>query len=106
MEKMQDEALETALAQREGWERKDQKWMVKKFRFQSFKQAVSFVNRVADVAEELNHHPMIALDFKLVTISLTSWKSAGITDLDFEEADLIDRAFQSMGNEQQNIGNE
>ncbi|UUZ82311.1 4a-hydroxytetrahydrobiopterin dehydratase [Paenibacillus sp. P26] len=47
-----------------------------KYRFPSFPAAVTFVNEAARIAEEMNHHPMIAIDFRVVTLRLTTW-SAG-----------------------------
>jgi 4a-hydroxytetrahydrobiopterin dehydratase len=52
----------------------------------SFREAVSFVNRVADLAEAANHHPDIALSYRKVTLRWTTHSAGGITDRDYELA--------------------
>ena len=94
MEKMTDEAIMESLQSLPEWSRQDEKWMVRKFRFASFKDAMTFANRVAIVAEAMNHHPMIAIDFKMVTIRLTSWKAQGISQLDVDQAGQLDRIYE------------
>jgi 4a-hydroxytetrahydrobiopterin dehydratase len=93
MEKLQQTDIEHRLAGKVGWNQEDMKWLVKKYRFPSFAAAMHFVNAVAEIAERENHHPFISIDFKLVTIKITSWKSAGITDLDFRCIAQFDSVF-------------
>jgi 4a-hydroxytetrahydrobiopterin dehydratase len=52
----------------------------------SFREAVAFVNRVADLAEAANHHPDIALSYRKVTLRWTTHSAGGITDRDYELA--------------------
>ena len=59
-------------------------------------QGIDFVNEVASIAEADNHHPMIAIDYKMVTLRLTSWHAGGLTDLDFESAAGFDQAFTDI----------
>jgi 4a-hydroxytetrahydrobiopterin dehydratase len=93
MEKCTDARVDEALATLPEWSRMDEKWMVRKYRFASFREAIDFVNAVADIAEEMNHHPMIAIDFKMVTIRMTSWKAQGISELDLEQAARLEKIF-------------
>jgi 4a-hydroxytetrahydrobiopterin dehydratase len=44
------------------WKR-EEKTIARRFRFDSFAEAIQFVNRVADIAVERNLHPFIAIDF-------------------------------------------
>jgi len=62
------------------------------FEFGDFLEAIDFVNQVADVAIQLEHHPDILLhDFKNVTItSSTHDKGNTITDKDKELAQQIE----------------
>jgi 4a-hydroxytetrahydrobiopterin dehydratase len=76
-----------------GWSLKDHKWIVRKYRFPEFMLGIAFVQEVAHIAEELNHHPMISIDFRVVTLSLTSWSAAGLTELDFTSAARYDEAY-------------
>ena len=52
----------------------------------SFREAIAFVGRVADLAEEANHHPDIAVSYKKVTLRWTTHSEGGITDRDHELA--------------------
>lgn len=78
------------------WTLEDEKWIVRKYRFREFMQAVAFVNEVAREAERLNHHPFIAIDYKLVTLRMTSWHAGGLTELDFTAAAAFDAAYASL----------
>lgn len=62
------------------------------FTFGSFIEAVDFVNQVADVAEQLDHHPDILIhDYKNVTITITSHDQGNqVTDKDWELSEKIE----------------
>ncbi len=92
MEKLAKDLILQHLETRAGWSFEEDKWLVKKYRFPSFPAAMKFVNEIADISEEVNHHPFISIDFKMVTIRLTSWKAAGITELDIHCVDRYDSA--------------
>ncbi|OAS15531.1 4a-hydroxytetrahydrobiopterin dehydratase [Paenibacillus oryzisoli] len=74
-------------------EAEESKWIVRKYRFTSFMQGISFVGEVARISEAVNHHPMIAIDYKMVTLRLTSWSAGGLTELDFSTAAKFDQAY-------------
>ena len=65
--------------------------IVKDFSFGDFKQAMIFVNRVAEVAEKHDHHPDIVISYNKVRISLTTHSEKGLTSKDFEVAGDIDK---------------
>jgi 4a-hydroxytetrahydrobiopterin dehydratase len=71
------------------WELKDGK-IVKSFQFSSFVNAVEFVNKVAKVAEEINHHPIITINWKAVRLSLKSFDVDAITKRDINLARKIE----------------
>lgn len=58
--------------------------------FADFRAAMAFVNRVADVAESLNHHPDISVSWNRVTLRATTHDRGGLTDRDFELARAVD----------------
>ena len=60
------------------------------FRFKDFKEAVAFVNRLADVAEEANHHPDIAISWNAVTVRWWTHTKRAITERDLELARRTD----------------
>ena len=64
--------------------------LVKTFQFKDFKEALSFINRVGEKAESLNHHPKIINIYNTVTIELWTHDQNAITELDFQLADDID----------------
>jgi 4a-hydroxytetrahydrobiopterin dehydratase len=73
-----------------GWEIKDGK-LVKSFQSPSFMNAINFVNDVANIAERLDHHPIITINWKTVKLSLKSFDVDAITKRDITLAKEIDR---------------
>jgi 4a-hydroxytetrahydrobiopterin dehydratase len=66
--------------------------IVRDWRFKDFGEAISFVNRVADVAENANHHPDILLHgWNHVRLTLSTHSEGGITGADLKLADSFDR---------------
>ena len=78
---LNDEEVAAALAQLHGWQQ-DGRSIRRLYEFDGFRAARMFVNRVADLAEELNHHPDILLGHHQVTLTLTSHDLGGITERD------------------------
>jgi 4a-hydroxytetrahydrobiopterin dehydratase len=65
--------------------------LVRDFKFDDFKGAMAFVNQVADVAEEANHHPDILVHgWNKVRLSLMTHSEGKITDADRRMAETID----------------
>ena len=62
----------------------------KQYEFVSFKPAIHFVNRVAELAEAADHHPDITIHYRKVTLSLTTHSAGGLTLKDFTLAGKID----------------
>jgi 4a-hydroxytetrahydrobiopterin dehydratase len=64
---------------------------VREWRFEDFAEAITFVNRVAEAAEEANHHPDIFVHgWNKVKLSLTNHAAGGLTDTDFQMASRFD----------------
>jgi 4a-hydroxytetrahydrobiopterin dehydratase len=74
-----------------GWEVKDGK-VVKAFQFSSFMNAIGFVNEIAKVAERLDHHPIITINWKMVKLSLKSFDVDAITKRDIALAKEIEKS--------------
>lgn len=64
------------------------------FKFKTFVEAFSFMTAVALEAEKLNHHPDWSNAYNRVSIGLTNHEANGITQLDFDLADTIDRIYK------------
>jgi 4a-hydroxytetrahydrobiopterin dehydratase len=66
--------------------------IVRDFKFEDFKRAMEFVNRVADEAEALDHHPDILIHgWNNVRLSVTTHSERGLTERDFKLAESINR---------------
>ncbi len=65
--------------------------LVRDLRFDDFAGAMAYVNRVADLAEEVNHHPDILIHgWNNVRLTLTTHSAGGLTENDHEMAQKID----------------
>jgi 4a-hydroxytetrahydrobiopterin dehydratase len=62
----------------------------REFRFSGFREAIAFVNRVADLAEEEGHHPDIHIYYSRVRLELSTHKIGGLSQNDFILAAKID----------------
>jgi 4a-hydroxytetrahydrobiopterin dehydratase len=73
------------------WRREDDE-IVRDWQLGDFAEAMAFANRVAELAEESNHHPDILVHgWNKVRLSLTNHSAGGLTDADFEMAAKIDQ---------------
>ncbi len=61
------------------------------FRFEDFKDALRFVNRVGEVAEAEGHHPNISFTWGLVEVEIWTHAIDGLAETDFVLAAKIDR---------------
>ena len=87
---MMKEDAERYLRQLKGWKLVDGS-IEKDYKFQDFKEAIQFINKVADAAEAENHHPNILLwNWNNVKLTLTTHKVNGLSDKDFVLARKID----------------
>jgi 4a-hydroxytetrahydrobiopterin dehydratase len=67
------------------------KTIVREWKFEDFAAAMAFVNRVAEAAEEANHHPDILLHgWNKVRLVLTNHSAGGLTETDFTMAGRFD----------------
>ena len=62
----------------------------RKFTFRDFAEAVSFVVRVGFAAEAADHHPDILIEYRKVTLTLTTHDEGGLSARDFSLAARID----------------
>ncbi len=75
----------------EQW-RRDGEALVRDLKFDDFAQAMAYVNRVADLAEEVNHYPDILVHgWNHVRLTLTTHSAGTLTDNDYEMARKIDQ---------------
>lgn len=71
--------------------RREGEHIVRDWELKDFGQAIAFVDRVAEVAESVNHHPDILVHgWNKVRLSLTNHSAGGLTEADFDLAAKID----------------
>jgi 4a-hydroxytetrahydrobiopterin dehydratase len=89
MARLSEEQIDEELGKVDGW-RRDGDAIVKEFDRGDFVGSVDFVNAVAPRAEDMNHHPDLAISWKDVTVTITTHSEGGLTGNDFELARRID----------------
>ena len=89
MDKLDQEKIEALLSDFSEWTLNGDT-LQRTFNFDNFVGSMGFVNRVADLAEELQHHPDIMIRYNKVTLSLTTHDAGGLTELDFNFARSAD----------------
>ena len=65
----------------------------KKFKFKNFADAIKFVNAVAGIAEQENHHPDFCVHYSKVEIEIWTHAINGLSENDFIVAAKIDKTF-------------
>jgi len=86
-----DEAALARLLAAGAW-RRDGNTITRTFTLKGFKGAMSFANRVAEAANEANHHPDIHIEnYRTVRVVLTTHLTGNISDADVELALQIDK---------------
>jgi len=73
-----------------GWRIVDEHHLEKEFRFRDFREALAFVNRLAEVAEQEFHHPDLHLAWGRVRVEIWTHKIKGLTESDFVMAAKAD----------------
>jgi 4a-hydroxytetrahydrobiopterin dehydratase len=66
------------------------KAIVRVFEFEDFEQAIDFVNGVAELAEDADHHPDMDIRYNKVRVILSTHSKGGITESDFDLAERLD----------------
>jgi 4a-hydroxytetrahydrobiopterin dehydratase len=94
--RLTDEEVQSLLQEMEDWNLLEQRWIARKYRFQDYLQGIEFVRQIAAISEEVNHHPFISIDYKLITVKISSWRAKGLTKLDFELAKKYDEVYEKM----------
>ena len=88
MSRLGETDIAAGLRRLSGWTRAGEA-LARTYRFRDFREAIAFVNRVADIAERAGHHPDIAIRYDVVTLTLTTHDAGGITAQDFALAEAI-----------------
>lgn len=89
MQKLNALAIATALRSAPAW-RKRGKTIFCRREFADFKAAMRFVNAVARLANQADHHPDIDIRWNRVALALSTHDAGGLTQKDFDLARQID----------------
>jgi 4a-hydroxytetrahydrobiopterin dehydratase len=93
---VEGEQLARLLGQLNGWSADavddGSRRLVKQVRFPDFRQALAFVNRVGELAEQEGHHPDIELGWGRVKLTLWTHSIGGLSENDFILAAKADQA--------------
>lgn len=87
---VRDEAQKLMAELHSGWELEENE-IEREFKFKDFKEAMAFVNKVAEIAEGEGHHPDIEIKYNKVKIELSTHAIHGLSENDFILAAKIDR---------------
>ena len=68
----------------------EKKHIERTFEFDDFTEAIDFVNAVAEVSEDEEHHPDIDIRYNKVRLIVSTHSKGGLTELDFALAERID----------------
>ena len=80
---------------KEGWRVDDDKKIQRIFKFKDFKQAIRFINKVANIAENEGHHPDMRIFYSKVIVELTTHAIKGLSENDFIVAAKIDALYET-----------
>lgn len=89
LEKLNDKEINARLKKLEGWTREGDK-IERTITFETFSDAIDFINRISDHAEDADHHPEIYNVYNKVELRLTTHDAGGLTEKDFDLAEDID----------------
>jgi len=80
---LKGEELDDLWRQIPGWEVVEEHHLRHRFRFKNFREALGFVNRVGELAEEQGHHPDVRFGWGYAEVTVYTHKIDGLTESDF-----------------------
>jgi 4a-hydroxytetrahydrobiopterin dehydratase len=86
---LKESAIRSRLKGLKGWKHQGN-FLVRTFEFKHFMDGISFINAVAKLAEEQEHHPDINVRYTTITLSIQTHSKGGVTEWDFELAEAIE----------------
>jgi 4a-hydroxytetrahydrobiopterin dehydratase len=87
------EIKEYQQALKKPWEVEDDMKIMKDYKFKDYQEVIGFVNKVADLAEQESHHPVLHVFFSLVKVELWTHAILGLSENDFILAAKIDELY-------------
>ena len=80
---LKGEELDDLRRQIPEWEVVEEHHLRRAFRFKNFREALDFVNRVGELAEEQGHHPDVGFGWGYAEVTVYTHKIDGLTESDF-----------------------
>jgi 4a-hydroxytetrahydrobiopterin dehydratase len=80
---LKGEELDDLRRQVPEWEVVEEHHLCRRFRFRNFREALGFVNRVGELAEEEGHHPNVTFGWGYAEVTIFTHKIDGLTESDF-----------------------
>jgi 4a-hydroxytetrahydrobiopterin dehydratase len=87
---LSDDEVDRRLSELSDWER-DGNAIKRQFKFEDFQASIDFINRITPAAEEMNHHPDLAISWNTVDCTLSTHSEGGLTENDFDLARQIEQ---------------
>ena len=99
MELLKDDEITSKLRMVGPWEYdSEDKMLVRETTFNDFMEAMGFLNKIAELAEKLNHHPDMTLcEYNRVIVATTTHDAGGITDNDIRLAQGFEELLEEFG---------
>lgn len=87
---LNNDDIKKKLSSLSGWVQ-EEKQIAKEFQFKDFAEALTFVNKLGEEAEKMNHHPDIFIhSWNKVKTTISTHSEGGITEKDFQLAQKIE----------------
>jgi 4a-hydroxytetrahydrobiopterin dehydratase len=96
MAKLDSDQVTEKLKALPGWDRKGEA-IAKQYTFKGFMDGIRFLNRIAEIAEGMDHHPDVTINYKRITFTLSTHDQGGITEKDIKLAESIEKEFKASG---------
>jgi len=88
-QKLDDARIQTELSKLKGWSRAGDE-ITRTFSFKNFYETMSFVNAIAYIANQLDHHPDMQVGYNKLVIRFSTHSVGGLSENDFQAAAKID----------------
>ncbi|GIW76590.1 MAG: putative pterin-4-alpha-carbinolamine dehydratase [Phycisphaerae bacterium] len=88
-EKLTPDQVRERLEQLSGWELSDNS-IVKSYQFENYYQTMAFVNSVAWVAHQMNHHPNLEVGYNRCVVWYSTHDAGGVTEIDLQAASRVE----------------
>jgi 4a-hydroxytetrahydrobiopterin dehydratase len=87
-QKLTEEQIRASMKELKGWTRDGNK-IERSLEFDGFAEAIDFINRIAELADDADHHPEIFNVYNQVDLTLTTHDVGGLSQKDFKLAQQI-----------------